>query len=156
MYLNSTDLELVLDANLQTVGMRFNGITIPRNSQITYAYIQFQVDEADSVGTSLTLWGEAQDNPGTFTTSTRNISSRVKTSASVGWSPPPWTVLNQAGVDQRTPNITAIVQEIINRTGWSAGNSIVVIIGGTGTRTAKAYDGLPTAAPILHIEYITP
>ncbi len=154
--LTSADLELVEDTTIQTVGMRFNGMTIPKNAQITYAYIQFQVDEVGSVGTSLTLWGEAQDSPGTFTTGTRNISSRVKTTANVDWAPPPWTIEGQAGADQRTPNLAAILQEIINRTGWTAGNSMVIIIGGTGTRTAESYEGLATAAPLLYMEYIVP
>jgi uncharacterized protein YjiK len=154
--LTSSDLELVEDGTIQTVGLRFSGITIPKNAQITYAYIQFQVDEVSTVGTSLTLWGEAQDNPGTFTTTTWNVSSRIKTSATAGWAPPPWMVEGQAAADQRTPNLATIIQEIVNRTGWTAGNSIVIIIGGTGTRTAEAYDSFPVAAPLLHIEYIVP
>src|SRR4030042_4635681 len=96
IYLNSSDLELVLDANLQTVGMRFNGVSIPRNAYINTAYIQFQLDEAGSLATSLTIWGEAQDNPGTFSSTSSNISSRMKSSASVAWTPSPWTVLDQA------------------------------------------------------------
>jgi len=152
----STDLELVYDGNNQTVGLRFIGLMIPNNALIDYAYVQFQVDEVNSEVTSLSVWGEDQDNPGTFTATTWNISSRLKTSAAVSWSPPPWTVVNQAGVDQRTPNIATIIQEIVNRPGWSAGNSLVVIIGGTGHRTAKAYESAPTAAPVLHIEFAGP
>src|SRR4030042_1089632 len=77
-------------------------------------------------------------------------------SRKMSWSPPPWTVLNQAGVDQRIPNLASIIQEIVNRTGWSSGNSIVIIIGGTGKRTADAYEGVQTAAPLLHIEWSIP
>ena len=154
--LTSSDLELVQESTLQTVGVRFTGVSIPKNAQIISAYIQFQVDETRSVVTSLTLWGEAQDNPGTFTTTNGNVSSRIRTSASAVWSPSPWTVVGQAGVDQRTSNMSAIIQEIVNRPGWSAGNSLVVIFGGSGTRVAVAYDGLPASAPMLHVEYIVP
>ena len=35
------------------------------------------------------------------------------------------------------------------RPGWSAGNALVVIITGTGKRTAEAFDG--TFAPVLHV-----
>ena len=155
VYLTSTDLELVYDGSNQTVGMRFNGWTIPKDAVINAAYIQFQVDEAYSEVTSLTIWGEAQDNPGTFISSSRNISSRLRTTASVNWSPVAWTVVGQAGLDQRTPNIAPIIQEIVNRPGWSAGNSLVIIIGGTGHRTAVAYNGIPASAPKLHIEWST-
>lgn len=155
-YVSSTDLELVYDGSNQIVGMRFNGLIIPKNVVITAAYIQFLVAESNSEATSLSIWGEAQDNPGTFTWTSRNISSRVKTTASVGWSPVAWTVIGQAGVDQRTPNIATIIQEIVNRPGWSAGNSLVIMIGGTGHRTARAYDGAPAGAPLLHIEFAVP
>jgi uncharacterized protein YjiK len=152
----SPDLQLVLAGNLQTVGMRFNSVSIPKNAQISNAYIQFQADALNSGATSLTIRGEAQDNPGTFLGTNLNISSRLRTSASTGWSPSPWTVLDQAGVNQRTTNISAVIQEIVNRPGWSAGNSLVIIITGTGVRTARAYDGLPSGAPLLHVEYIVP
>jgi len=155
VYLTSTDLELVYDGSNQTVGMRFNGLAIPKDAVINAAYIQFQVDEAYSEVTSLTIWGEAQDNPGTFLTTSRNVSSRLRTTASVSWSPIAWTVRGQAGVDQRTSNVSAIVQEIVHRPGWTAGNSMVIIIGGTGHRTAVAYDGIPASAPKLHIEWTT-
>ena len=42
--LNSTDLELVTDAPAQTIGMRFTGLTIPRNANVTKAFIQFTTD----------------------------------------------------------------------------------------------------------------
>jgi hypothetical protein len=51
--LTSSDLELVQESTLQTVGVRFTGVSIPKNAQIISAYIQFQVDETRSVVTSL-------------------------------------------------------------------------------------------------------
>ena len=149
----SPDLELVFDASNQTVGMRFTGVNLPKNALISNAYVQFQTDETDATSTSLTIWGEAQDNPGTFFATNLNVSSRLRTATSVGWTPPPWIVVDQAGADQRTSNITTILQEIINRPDWSAGNSMAMIIGGTGRRTARAHDILPSAAPRLHVEY---
>ena len=41
--------------------------------------------------------------------------------------------------------------------GWVAGdyggNSLVLIITGTGERVAESFDGLPAAAPLLHVEF---
>jgi hypothetical protein len=54
-------------------------------------------------------------------------------------------------VDQRTPNLAAVVQEIVNRPGWASGNAMAVVLTGTGRRTAEAWDG--TYAPTLRIEY---
>jgi hypothetical protein len=56
-------------------------------------------------------------------------------------------VIGAAGPDQRTPEIRAVVQEVVSRPNWSAGNALAIIITGTGHRTAK-----PTTAfaPPLH------
>jgi hypothetical protein len=150
----SSDLELVFDrTGDQTVGMRFNGIDIPQGANITYAYIQLQVDEANSVATSLTIEGEDVDNATTFTTVDGSISSRLRTAATVSWSPVPWLMRGEAGPDQQTPNIASVIREIVNRPGWASGNSLVIIVSGTGERTAESFDGFPAAAPMLHVEY---
>jgi len=153
MKLTSSDLELVYDKSNQTVGMRFNSVDIPSGATITNAYIQFQVDETPSGTTSLTIQAQAADDPPTFTNSSGNISSRARTAAAQSWSPPPWPTKNAAGPDQRTPNIAAVIQEVVKRTGWASGNSLVVIITGTGERVAESYNGVPSAAALLHVEY---
>jgi len=153
--LTSTDLELVYDGSNQTVGMRFNGVTIPQGAAITNAYIQFQADETHSGTTSLTIQGQDIDNAPAFTSSSGNISSRART-AFVSWEPGPWTQTGQAGPDQQTPNIASIIQHIVNRQYWSNGNSLVIIITGTGERVAESYDGSPSGAPLLHVEYNSP
>jgi hypothetical protein len=152
--LTSRDLELTFDkGGNQTVGMRFNGITIPNGATITDAYLQFQVDETTSVATSLTISGEDKDSAIAFTNSFQNISSRPVTSASVPWSPAPWTTVGASGPDQQTPNIAPVIQEIVNRGGWTNGNSLVIIVTGTGERVAESYRGDPDGAPLLFAEY---
>jgi hypothetical protein len=123
MSLTSSDLELVSDGSDQTIGMRFNGVTIPQGASIANAYIQFQVDETSLQTTSLTIQGESVDNAATFISSNGNISSRPTTMAAVSWSPPAWTTVGEAEADQQTPNIAPLIQEIVGRSGWSSGNS---------------------------------
>ena len=154
MILNSSDLELTLDSTDQTVGMRFNGIDIPPGATINNAYIQFQVEEAQSVATVLTIQGEDIGNAPPFTSSNGNISSRTKTGAAVGWAPNPWNAVGDAGTDQMTPDISPVIQEIVDLGGWLNGNSLVIIITGTGKRVAESYNGVAGAAPLLHLEYI--
>ncbi|MFB0524078.1 MAG: Calx-beta domain-containing protein, partial [Phycisphaerae bacterium] len=156
MSLTSTDLELVQEASVQTIGIRFQGVNIPPGSQVTSAYIQFTCDETKNVNPcNLVIQGQAADNAATFTTSARNISSRNRTGASVNWSPPDWTLARQAGPDQRTPDLSAIIQEIVNRSGWSQGNALAVIITGTGARVASSYDRSGWTPPQLHLEWST-
>jgi K319-like protein len=150
----SNDLELVTDgSNVQKVGLRFAGISIPKGATIQAAYIQFQAKETQSEPTNLLIRGQAADNAADFTKTRFNVSSRPRTSASVPWSPSPWTTVGEAVGPQRTPDLSAIVQEIVNRTGWSSGNALVFIITGTGHRTADAFEGNAAGAARLHIEF---
>jgi len=149
--LTSGDLELVYDGSNQVVGLRFTGLAIPRAATIQEAWVQFTVDEAQSEVTQLTIQGQAADNAPTFASSSTNVSGRVRTSASVSWSPAAWNTVGDAGADQRTPNLAPILQEIVNRPGWNAGNSLALLVSGTGHRTADAYDGSATAAPLLRV-----
>ncbi|MEO1053284.1 MAG: Ig-like domain-containing protein [Bacteroidota bacterium] len=155
MYTNSSDLELVADGSRgnQVIGMRFTGITVPQGATIDRAYVQFTTDETNSGTTNLTIRAHDTNDAAAFTTSTNNVSNRTKTSASVAWNPPSWSSVGQAGSGQRTPELKAVVQEVVNRSGWASGNDIVIIITGTGERTAEAYDGTSSQAPLLHIEY---
>ena len=153
MFLNSGDLEMVRDNGAdQTVGLRFAGVAVPPGATITNAYVQFTTQATGATAvTSLTIKGEAADNPGTFTTTIGNISARATTSAVVGWSVPIWTSVGAAGQDQRTPNLATVVQQLVSRPGWTNGNAIVLIITGTGRRVAHTFDsGVPA---VLHVEY---
>jgi hypothetical protein len=146
----SSDLELV---DGQTVGMRFNRIDIPQGATIIKAYIQFTVDETDSVDAVLKIEGEDVDDAQTFSSSSGDISSRDRTSTDVEWRPMPWTSVGDAYDDQKTPDITSVIQKIVDRDGWASGNSLVIIITGDGVRTAESYNGDRASAPVLHVEF---
>jgi uncharacterized protein YjiK len=153
---NNSDLDLVTDTNpdnVEKVGLRYLLAGIPQGSTITNAYVQFQVDKVDSEPTSLTVQANATDNAAAFNLTKFEVSSRPRTVASVTWSPAPWTRVGDRTPAQRTPNIAAVLQEVVDRGGWSSGNALVLIITGTGRRTAESFDG--DFAPVLHVEYAT-
>ncbi len=151
--LTSSDLELTSDgSNNQLIGIRFQNIFIPQGTTIISANIQFTTDETDSGATSVVILGEDTNNAATFTTGNSNISSRTLTTASVAWNAiPAWNTVGQSGVNQQTPDLTSIVQEIVNRGGWNSGNSMAFIINGLGERTAESYNGDSSRAPVLTI-----
>lgn len=153
MYLTSSDLEMVYDGSNQLIGVRFNNLGIPVNAAIDTAYIQFTVDETTSAPASLTIRGEAEDNPPTFSAGFNNISSRSTTFSSVTWNPLAWATVGDRGIDQRTPGLNDIVEEIVARPGWASGNSMVFVVSGSGERVAEAYDGVSAYAPQLVIQY---
>ncbi|UCF92968.1 MAG: hypothetical protein JSW39_02090 [Desulfobacterales bacterium] len=135
-------------------GIRFQNVEVPPESTITNAYIQFTVDEVRSATTNLTIWGENDNDPSTFYTFFNNVSSRPKTNASVTWdNVSTWGVVGETGVAQQTPDLSTIVQEVVNRTDWATGNSMVFIFEGSGERVAEARQSGYDVAPILHIEY---
>jgi PKD repeat protein len=152
--LTSSDLELVKDSTEQVVGLRFSNVAIPAGSVITAAWVQFEADELSGAAISLTVSAEATDNAVSFTSTPFNVSSRPRITTSVSWSPPPWTVLQERGVGQRTSSLTHVLHEVIARPGWAAGNAVAIVLTGTGARTAEAFDG--TAAPVLHVEFTPP
>ncbi|WDZ80816.1 metallophosphoesterase (plasmid) [Ensifer adhaerens] len=154
---NINDLDMGYDGTTrQTVGLRFTGIDVPRGAVITNAYIQFTSDEISSGLASFLIRGEDADESAAFTAIKFNVSSRPTTDASVTWDVASWTVRGEAGAAERTPDLKAIVQEIIDRGGWAALNDMAFMLTGTGTRTAKSYEGSAAGAPLLHIEYYVP
>ena len=156
--LDSSDLEICYDHSdpdrSQTIGLVFRNIDIPQGTHIESAYIQFACDEADKNRDpfSVTIYGEASDNAATFQNTPYNISSRPRTQAAVEWKDiPAWILVHEAGDAEKTPDISSIIQEIVDRPGWQAGNSLALILEGVGTRTAESYDGTSSLAPRLVI-----
>ena len=132
--------------------MRFTSVAVPRGATITHATAVRGGRDAERAHGSA-IQGQAADNAAVFGCGRRQISTRARTVASVAWSPPTWGLVSKAGPNQRTPELATVVQEIVNRTGWASGNALALIITGSGHRTARAYEGKPTATPLLHIEY---
>ncbi|MCB0551897.1 MAG: hypothetical protein KDD19_30305, partial [Phaeodactylibacter sp.] len=157
--LSSSDIELIDDPGQgsQTIGLRFTGLNIPQGAIISQAHIQFTADETRNVNPcNLNIYGQASDNAVTFNSGDHNISSRPKTGAVVSWTPEDWTSVGDAGPAQQTPDISSVLQEIVNRNGYSPGNAIAVIIDGVGARTAESFDGAPTLAAELCVQFYTP
>ncbi len=153
---SSTKLEFVDSSTStnQTIGLRFPGLALPKGAAVSAAYLQFKTASASSNPTSLTLQAQAADNASTFGSMAFSISSRPRTTEAVSWSPVPWTVVGEVGLNQRSPDLTSLVKAVIDRPGWNSGNALAFIITGTGKRVAWAYDGDNAGAPLLHVEYI--
>ncbi len=152
--LDSTGLELINDDGgngEQAVGLRFQNITIPQGEVIRSAFIEFTASQVATDTTSLTIYGEDIDDSPTFTTTPTNVSGRTITTASVAWnSIPSWDTGNK----YQSADLTPIIQEIVDRTGWTSGNAMTFLFSGLGKRAAYAKDhGSPTASPRLVIEY---
>ncbi|MFW5443099.1 MAG: Ig-like domain-containing protein [Methylococcaceae bacterium] len=152
--LSSSDLELIRDGSSdQLVGVRFQQLDVPKGATITNAYIQYTADENTTEETTLTIFGEATSNALTFSSTAYNISDRTLTSVEVQWAPAAWNTNEQDSSTQATPDLSAIVQEIVNQSNWAQGNAIAFITSGSGKRVAESFNG--TAAPVLHVSFST-
>jgi chitodextrinase len=152
--LGSNDLELAMEGTVaQLIGLRFPGIAVPPGAPIVSADVLFRADEVRSGAVALVIRGQAADDAAPFAATAFDLSGRAVTSGSVAWSPPDWTAIGAAGDAQRTPDLSGLVQEIVDRPGWSSGSALVLLVSGTGTRTAESFEGLAAGAALLRIEY---
>jgi len=154
MYTTSSDLEFTFDtfddAGNQTVGMRFNGINIPTYASIQSATLSFTADEDRSEPTTLIIEGELAGNSSPFSTTPFDLSSRDRTTSNIIWSDiPAW----QSGNVYNSVQIGDIISEIIQQGTWNSGNSLTIIITGTGRRTAESFDKSNSSPVQLTIEY---
>jgi hypothetical protein len=108
--------------------------------------------EANSgyVNCGMDLYADDVDNSAVFAAGSTNISGRTLTTATVDWT----ATWGGYGSWNTSPEINTIIQEIINRAGWSSGNYISIL----GHATAQYfniafYDNGTTYAAILHIVY---
>jgi hypothetical protein len=155
----SSDLEMIYDDWYsgngfdQEVGMRFQDVDVPVGATIVSAYIEFVADASDGGdgASALTIYGQAADNPDTFAETDGDITGRTKTTASAAWNPGEW----DSEQTYQTSDLTTIVQEIVDRDGWSSGNAMAFIVtGASGDQVrAESHDGSSADAPLLVIEY---
>ena len=146
--LDSTDLDL----GGPLVGLRFPSFGVPPGASVSSALIQFTVDETGSSSTELTIEAEASPDAAPFLGSSFNLSSRPRTAADVAWSPQNWNKVGDAGNRQQTPELAALIQEVISAPDWEWNNALALFLDGSGARVAESADA-PSGAPVLHVEF---
>jgi hypothetical protein len=88
---------------------------------ISSASIQFTSCDSLYEAINLMIEGEKSANSPYFTEADDNLSSRPKTGHIVTWAPPAWDE-DEAGDAEKTPDLSAIIQEIIDLPDWASGN----------------------------------
>lgn len=99
--------------------IRFTAVDIPAGSTIDSATLNLTAGTLSSVVVITTVKAEAADNPAACS-SAADTNARTLTSASVNWDPSAW-VVNTA---YDSPDIAAVIQEVVNRNGWASGNAM--------------------------------
>ena len=103
----------------------------------------------------MTIKGEAADDAATYAGTATNISTRSLTTASAAWNPGAWGTASER---HDTTDLSAVVQEIVNRSGWNSGNALAFVVDGVsgGRVSAESYDGDidPGLAARLFVRYV--
>ena len=107
------------------VGFRFQNVNIPAGATVTSATLEFYSNGNGTTSFSVDLTAQDADNPSTFTTNSSDISNRPRTSAQTLWST--GSTSYSVGDAILSPNFASSIQEVIERSGWTSGNSLVVI-----------------------------
>ena len=137
-------------------GMVFRILNIPQGAEIISAHLRIRAYNSQL---SDVVYGkiqaEATDNTAGFS-AFRSIGTLPKTSTSVDWDlNEPWS----ADTWYTSPEIAGVIQEVIDRGGWSADNSLAVIYSTRlrkgGYRNFSSFDSGSDYAPILEITYIS-
>ncbi|MBA2665901.1 MAG: hypothetical protein H0U69_02575 [Trueperaceae bacterium] len=165
----SSDLDLTWDTavkpgtsearGLVTIGLRYQNVDIPQGATITSATITFTRRASGSGTPTLVIRGHADDNTPAFVhggngTATFGISSRATTAASLEWTTP------GTEATMTTPDLANVVQQIVDRPGWTSGNALGFTItspnsSASNFRRADSFETTGGTTPVLTIVFET-
>ena len=132
---------------------RFENINIPPGSTIVKAYIDLQEFAGTAGASDLRILGIKELNTATFSTQA-DADGRPVTTAFVDWTPGTWAAGLWYGGSNDKQDITAIIQEIIDQSGWASGNALAIKIINTAQAVARRVRSQEGGnSPHLHIEY---
>ena len=159
-----SDGAFTASANLGTVGLasggvdyndfyRFQSVNIPQGATITSATLTLQFGNSDVDDTlDLVVRGDDSDNS-TAPTTAAEANGKAKTTAQVDWDWVSWL----QDTNYVSPDLGAIVQEIVDRPGWASGNALQLFLmeNGGSTNDAWPYHREHTTGPevVLNIEW---
>lgn len=102
--------------------IRFPDCPIYQGSTIVSAEVQGYVESATYDDPNFTIFGELTANSATLSGTSFEISTKTRTTASASW------VATGIGTGyQSSPDLTAVVQEIVNQAGYAQGNAVGII-----------------------------
>jgi hypothetical protein len=114
-------------------GFIFDNVSIPHGATITSANISSYVFSTSFDDANVKIYGNDLDNANNFTTEA-DVTSRICTTAYTSW------VSNSLGTGWKTsPNISTVIQEIVDRASWTKGNSLGIIVKGNSNTSKYLY-----------------
>ncbi|MFC0626173.1 right-handed parallel beta-helix repeat-containing protein [Kribbella deserti] len=103
--------------------LRFTGITIPKNATIIAARLHLYGVGRTGGLPPLTINAEKAGN--SFAPTTRaNVNAKPRTTTQVPWTLTSWLI----NAWNTSPDIAAVLQELVNQTDWVSGNALTVFV----------------------------
>lgn len=143
-------------------GFHFDNVQIPEDTTITAARLEFTVDTTPNNVIDVQFQGELVNDAATFSSSSLPHQRSPLTNAIVTWhlaEDGGW----QVSEAQASPDLSSIIQEIIDQPGWQSGHAITIITQPTGNGTQarrvygwERYGGNPLQTAKLQLWYDEP
>lgn len=133
---------------------RFPSVNVNQGETVEAATLSLFSDAAQSAAVSFRIYAVAEDNA-VAPTSRADAIGRTLTSASVAWTPGSWG----ANVYVASPDISSVIQEVVNRAGWIVGNGILLYVMDDGSsvgniRTFRMSEVGQALAPKLDLTFL--
>ena len=134
-------------------GLRFTNVNLPAGAVIESARLEVNSAGNAWIAISMEIAAEASDSAPSFSTTSlpgaRALTyARVYHSSNAQWTAGSWYVVE---------DVRALVEEVVARGGWKPGNSLALVLKGTGgaygRKFANGFDNNPANAPRLVITY---
>lgn len=136
------------------LGLRFASLPIPKGAVIQSAALQFYSASSQWISIALNI-GVENNSGGTFGTgalpSARTLNpARIIHSSNVSWTANAWFTLQ---------DVASLVQIAVNRADWNSGNSMALVLHGTGgnwsRKFASSFEANSANAPRLSITFLS-
>jgi len=150
---NSSTVWIGNGSGASYTGLHFTNLTIPKGATVNSALLSFTSANTQWLSLSFDIAGDAAGNSPTFSSAARPSARLLSTARVSHQSNVQWT----ANTSYNLNDISPIIQEIVNRNDWQSGNSLSIIMKGTGGNFArefvKSFEGGATTATKLTIGY---
>ncbi len=144
------------DGTYKYGGVRFINVNIPQGAIIVSAILRYCADTScEGTGARWYVYGQDDSNPVEFSTFDDFLARPQTTAATDTGFWPAWV----ADTWYETPDISSVIQEIVNRPDWNSGNPLALLFYGhpqaRTTHEIRTCDANPAEATILEVQYTT-
>ncbi|MGI9240727.1 MAG: chitobiase/beta-hexosaminidase C-terminal domain-containing protein, partial [Verrucomicrobiales bacterium] len=151
------DAEGVSIGNGGVAGLRFADIRIPPGAYVVEARVQFHKTETQREPTEGTVYAELVPDSPPFSAAPFDLSSRMRSVATVPWIIRTWSGSVARDLNTITPDLRDLISEVITQPGWTSGNALSLFFEHEGDgRTAGAFESGKARAATLSVVSIDP